>query len=183
MSITITIVTTANRTRRFTQTDPARVSEILDSLKRCTQLFSNRSLIVVSDDSTEIFCPAAITRIEIETDTDLTPYLPPGRNTNIRALELGEAPPPIIFDNQTLSIPADFFFEGGDSLNTWIEGPRPADAMERTMRITRLFEQPVVFYQPAKPGIGLMNPAVMTRSTLGAALTEAPTGAWHVKSA
>ena len=73
MSITITIVTTANRTRRFTQSDPARVSEILESLQRSAQLFANRSLIVVADESTEIFCPAAITRIEIETDIDLTP--------------------------------------------------------------------------------------------------------------
>jgi hypothetical protein len=55
--------------------------------------------------------------------------------------------------------------------------------MERTMRISRLFEQPVIFYQPTTPGIGLMNPAVMTRSTLGAAFSDAPTGSWHVKSA
>ena len=183
MSITITIVTTANRTRRFTQSDPARVSEILESLQRSAQLFANRSLIVVADESTEIFCPAAITRIEIETDIDLTPYLPPGRNTDIRTLDLGKTPPPIVLDNQTISIPADFFFEGGDSLNTWFEGARPADALERTMRITRLFEQPVIFYQPIMPGIGLMNPAVMTRCTLGAALTEAPSGAWQVKNA
>ncbi len=183
MSITITIVTTANRTRRFTQTDPVRIGEILDSLKRCTQLFSNRSLIVVSDNSTDVFSPSAITRIEIETDTDLTPYLPPGRNTNIRALALGETPPAIQLDDLNASVPADFFFEGGDSLNAWIEGPRPADAMERTMRITRLFEQPVIFYQPTTPGIGLMNPALMTRSTLGAAFSDSPTGTWHVKSA
>ncbi len=183
MSITLTIVTTANRTRRFTQSDPARIGEILDSLQRCSQLFSKRSLIVVADDSTEIFCPAAITRIEIETNIDLAPYLPPGKNTDIRTLDLGKTPPPIVLDNETISIPADFFFEGGDSLNTWLEGPRPADTMERTMRITRLFEQPIVFYQPITPGIGFMNPAVMTRCTLGAALTEAPTGAWHVKNA
>ena len=183
MSITITIVTTANRTRRFTQSEPARIGEILESLKRSAQLFSQRSLIIVADESTEIFCPATITRIEIETDIDLTPYLPPGKNTDIRTLDLGKTPPPIVLDNQTISIPADFFFAGGDSLNAWIEGPRPTDALERTMRITRLFEQSVIFYQPIMPGIGLINPAVMTRSTLGAALTEAPSGAWHVKNA
>ena len=182
MSITITIVTTANRSRRFTQSDPARISEILNSLKRCTQLFSNRSLIIVADNSAEIFFPSAITRIEFETDTDLTPHLPPGRNTDIRALALGETLPPIVVNQQHISTPADFFFEGGDSLNTWIEGSLSADPMERTMRITRLFEQPVIFYQLPVPGIGLMNPAVMTRSTLGVALSEAPTGAWHVKN-
>jgi len=182
MSITITIVTTANRTRRFTQSDPARVSDILESLKRCTQLFSSRSLVVVSDASTEIFCPAAITRIEIATSTDLTAYLPSARNTDIRALAVGETTPLATVDNQHLAIPADFFFEGGDSLSTWIEGARPSDAMERTMRISRLFEQAVIFYQPTTPGIGLMNPAVMTRSTLGVALDDAPAGAWHVKN-
>ena len=37
MSITLTIVTTANRTRRFKQSDPVRITEILESLKRCAQ--------------------------------------------------------------------------------------------------------------------------------------------------
>ena len=182
MSITITIVTTANRSRRFTQSDPVRIGELLDSLQRCTQLFSNRTLVVVSDTSTDIFCPAAITRIEIETTADLSAYLPPGRNNDIRALALGETLPPTQVDDQHIAIPTDFFFEGGDSLSTWLEGPRPTDAMARTMRITRLFEQSVIFYQPTVPGIGLMNPAVMTRATLGVALNEAPAGAWHVKN-
>lgn len=77
MSITLTIVTTANRTLRFTQSEPQQVSEILASLRRCTQLFSNRTLVVVSDTGTDVFSPASITRIEIETDADLSPYLPP----------------------------------------------------------------------------------------------------------
>ncbi|MDD2743580.1 MAG: hypothetical protein PHV02_15045 [Rhodocyclaceae bacterium] len=180
MSITLTIVTTANRSRRFKQSDPARITEILESLKRCAQLFSNRSLIVVSDTSTAIYSPSAITRIEIETGIDLTPYLPPARNTNIRALALGDPLPPTILNEQVVSVSADFFFAGGDTLSTWIENERPTDALERTMRITRLFEQPVIFYQPTAPGIGLINPAVMTSCTLGAALPDAPTGSWHL---
>ena len=183
MSITITIVTTANRTRRFKQSDPARINEILESLQRCSQLFSNRSLVVVSDSSTEIYNPSAITRIEIETGIDLTPYLPPGRNTNIRALALGDPLPETVLNEQKISVSADFYFEGGDNLSAWIENERPSDVLERTMRITRLFEQAVIFYQPTTPGIGLMNPAVMTRSTLGAQLPDAPSGSWHVQDA
>lgn len=184
MSITITIVTTANRTRRFIQSDPARINEILESLQRCSQLFSNRSLVVVSDNSTEIYCPSAITRIEIETGIDLAPYLPPGRNTNLRATGLGDPTPETILNEQKISVSADFYFEGGDSLCAWFENnERPKDALERTMRITRLFEQDVIFYQPTSPGIGLMNPAVMTRSTLGAQLPDAPSGSWHVQDA
>ncbi len=179
MSITITIVTTANRTRRFKQSDPQRINEILESLKRCSQLFASRSLIVVSDNSTDVFAPAAITRIEIETAIDLAPYLPPGRDTNIRAIGLGEASPPILLSEEIISVPADFFFEGGDTLSTWFENPRPADPIERTMRLSRFYEQSVIFYQPTTPGIGLMNPHVMTRTLIGAALPDVPTGSWH----
>ena len=183
MSITITIVTTANRTRRFKQSDPQRVTEILESLKRSAQLFTSRSLVIVADDSTDVFAPAAITRIEIETTIDLTPYLPPGRNTNIRALALGEMLPPTQLDEETIAVSADFFFAGGDTLSTWLENPRPADVIERTMRLSRLFEQTAIFYQPTTPGIGLMNPHVMTRTLIGAALPDAPTGSWHVSEA
>ena len=183
MSITITIVTTANRTRRFKQSDPQRINDILESLRRCTQLFTGRSLIVVSDNSTDIFAPAAITRIEIETEIDLTPYLPPGRNTNIRAIGLGESLPPVVLSEDMISVSADFFFEGGDTLPTWFENDRPADAMERTMRLSRLFEQAIVFYQPTRPGIGLMNPHVMTRTSIGAAMPDVPSGSWHATDA
>jgi hypothetical protein len=188
MSITITIVTTANRTRRFTQTDPVRIGEILDSLKRCTQLFSNRSLIVVSDNSTDVFSPSAITRIEIETDTDLTPYLPPGRNTNIRALALGETPPAIQLDDLNASVPADFFFEGGDTSECHLDRRAIAqlDAMPSARcSITRLFEQPVIIpYQPTTSGYRFDEPiALMTRSTASALphLTIRQAGTWHVK--
>ena len=183
MSITITIVTTAHRTRRFTQSDPARVSEILDSLKRCAQIFSGRTLVVVSESGTEIFSPAAITRIELESDIDLGAYLPPASNTDLRALAMGETPPIAQVDETHIATQIDFFFEGGDTLSIWAEGNRPTDALERTMRITRLFEQPIIFYRPLKPGIGFINPSVLTRAAIGVALNDAPTGAWHVKNA
>jgi len=183
MSITITIVTTANRTRRFTQSDPARVSEVLDSLKRCAQIFSNRTLVVVSESGTEVFCPAAITRIEFESDADLSAYLPHSSHTDLRALALGETPPTAQVNELYIATPIDFYFEGGDSLSVWAEGNRPNDAMERTMRITRLFEQPIIFYRPVNPGIGFINPSVLTRAAIGVVLNDAPTGTWHVKNA
>jgi hypothetical protein len=51
------------------------------------------------------------------------------------------------------------------------------------MQITRLFEQAIIPYHLGKPGIGFMNPATMTRASLGVSLDDAPAGAWQVKSA
>ncbi len=179
MSIILTLVTTANRTRRFKQSDPQRITEILESLGRCAQLFSQRSLVVAADHSTHIFSPASLTRIEIETSTDLTPYLPAGSNVTLRALALGEAIPEIEINDTLISVPIDLFFEGGDTLSMWLDNNRPADAIERTMRISRLFEQPVLIYRPTTPGIGLINPQAMTRAAVGAALPDVPAGSWY----
>lgn len=183
MSITISIVTTANRTLRFTQSEPARISEILSSLQRCTQLFSNQTLVVVSDTGTEVFSPASITRIEIETEADLTPYLPPAWEIPARALAPGENLTPALIDDHHIAARLDFFFAGGDTLATWFERKRPLGAAERTMQVTRLFEQPLIPYHPVRPGIGFMNPAALTRASLGIAMNDAPASAWHVKNA
>ena len=180
MPTKITIVTTANRTLRFTQSDPARISEIIESLKRCAQIFSKRTLVLVSDQGTEIFSPSAITRIEIETNVDLVPYLPPAMEISTRALALGETEPPSAMDEEHIATRVDFYFAGGDLLPTWFERPRPSGAADRTMQVTRLFEQSVIPYRLLTPGIGLMNPAVMTRASLGIAMSDLPTGAWHV---
>lgn len=183
MSITLTIVTTANRTLRFTQSEPQQVSEILASLRRCTQLFSNRTLVVVSDTGTDVFSPASITRIEIETDADLSPYLPPAWEIAARTLAPGERLAAAMVDDHHIAARIDFFFEGGDTLATWFERKRPLGAAERTMQIARLFEQPIIPYHPVNPGIGFMNPAAMTRASLGIVLNDAPASAWHVKNA
>ena len=183
MSITISIVTTANRLLRFVQTDPAQVSEILASLRRCTQIFSNRTLVVVSDTGTDVLSPASITRIEIATAADLAPYLPPAWEIAARALAPGEVAHPATVDDQHIATRIDFFFEGGDTLATWFDRKRPTGAAERTMQITRLFEQPIIPYHLTGPGIGFMNPAAMTRASLGVAMNDAPANAWHVKNA
>jgi hypothetical protein len=183
MSIAITIVTTANRTLHFKQSDPTHVDEILSSLRRCNNLFTNRTLVVVSDTGTEVFSPRSITRIEIQTDADLSPYLPAAWEVSATAMGPGEAPPATKLDDDHVAAKIDFFFEGGDSLSTWFERKRPSGIAERAMQITRLFEQAIIPYHLGKPGIGFMNPGTMTRASLGISLDDAPAGAWQVKSA
>lgn len=183
MSLAITIVTTANRSRRFFQTEPAHVAGILDSLKRCGQLFSSPSLIIVSDTATEVFNPKSIARLEIETQIDLAPYLPPPWDLSILAIDPDALTGEGYVDNENLSTRVDFFFEGGATLAAWAEGPQPVGTMERTARITRIFEQPVIPYRPLKPGIGFINPAAMTRARIGVAADHPPAGCWYANEA
>ena len=37
--------------------------------------------------------------------------------------------------------------------------------------------------RPVNPGIGFINPSVLTRAAIGVVLNDAPTGTWHVKNA
>jgi hypothetical protein len=135
MSITITIVTTANRTRRFTQSDPARVSEILDSLRRCAQLFSSRSLgrrLRMPAPKYSARQPSRASRFE--TDTDLTPYLPHGQPHRYSRPRAGRnAADHRVFNRQPNHRDAEptSIFEGGDSLNTW-SGPKARDRTDAT---------------------------------------------------
>lgn len=46
MSITVTVITTANRIRRFTLNDQNSIDTLLDKLKRSAQLFSGKPLII-----------------------------------------------------------------------------------------------------------------------------------------
>jgi hypothetical protein len=183
MSIVINITTTANRTRRFTQTDSASVQEILDSFKHSGQLFSNRTLIISSADATEIFAPAAITRIEIETQLDLTPYLPQHVETRLSLIPEGSTLPPTEVSDTHFSGRADFFFQGGDTVPIWISGPRPSGAYERLSNLTRLFEKPVLLYSLPAGGVGFMNPHVMTRAVVAAGMDVLPAGAWRLNAA
>jgi hypothetical protein len=184
MSLAITIVTTANRTRRFFQADPARVADILESLRRCGQLFTNHSLVIVADQATEVFQPKAITRIEIETQIDLGPWLPPAWDeAGICALPPDSLTGSGSLDDEGLSSRMDFHFEGGDMLHAWIERRHEAGFAERTSRLTHLFERPCIPYRPLTPGVGFLNPAAMTRFTLGVAATHPPAGAWHLSEA
>jgi hypothetical protein len=184
MSLAITIVTTANRTRRFVQSDPAQIGNILDSLQRAAQWFKQGTLIVVSNDSTEVFNPASITRIEIETAIDLTPYLPSAWKLDaMLALSPDAVTPPGHVNEESLPMRIDFFFEGGDTLPVWFSNPDPGSEAERKARTTHLFDQPVMPYRPLQPGIGLINPAAMTRARLGITALYPPKSAWFANEA
>ncbi|HEX6736032.1 MAG TPA: hypothetical protein VF096_14590 [Azonexus sp.] len=183
MSLVMSIVTTANRTRRFTQTDPAQIAEILGSLKRAAIIFSARSLVVAGEHSTELFSPRAITRIEIETALDLSPYLPPAWVPDIRALGPTDVTGDSRIDDQHIASRVDCFFEGGDTLATWIESGRPGSHSERSQRLVSLFEQPLISYLPSAGGIGLINPANLTRLQFATTLSDPPAGAWHLREA
>ncbi|HTN94221.1 MAG TPA: hypothetical protein VMJ33_06560 [Gallionella sp.] len=186
MSIAINVITTANHTRHFTQQDGDRINEILKSLANSGKLFSSRVLIFGSATETEIFSPSSITRIEIVTKQDLTEFLPKqpaiGKMTitSLSADAMDKTRQSHIDDNN-VSGRIDFFFEGGDTLPTWIEGIRPSDSTERMMNLTRLFEQPVLLYKLPQGGIGLMNPGVMTRAVIKSGALSLPSGAWRVE--
>ena len=76
MAISITVITTANRARRFLQTEVARIEPILDSFRRSGQIFSGKPLIIGSERQTEVFAAASIACVEIETDRDLSEHFP-----------------------------------------------------------------------------------------------------------
>lgn len=180
MSLAITIVTTANRTRRFFQTDPARVTGILESLKRYNQLFTNSALVIVTDDGTEVFNPKAIARIEIETQIDLAPWLPLAWDeAGISAIEADALSGVGLLDDAGLSSRMDLYFEGGATLAAWIERQHGGSVAERTSRLTHLFEKPCIPYRPVNAGVGFINPAAMTRFVLGVAAEHPPAGAWY----
>lgn len=186
MSIAINVITTANRTRCFTQQDDDRIHEILSSLRHCGQLFSSRVLIFGSANETEIFSPSSITRIEILTTRDLAEFLPMQLTTakmTMTALsaDASDKTPESQVDDNHAAGRADFFFEGGDTLPVWLEGLRPSDSTERLMNLTRLFEHSVLAYKLPQGGIGLMNPNVMTRVVFKSGGLDLPSNAWRVE--
>jgi hypothetical protein len=186
MSIAINVITTANRTRCFTQQNEGHIHEIFKNLGGCVQLFSSRVLIFGSETETEIFSPSSITRIEIVTERDLTEFLPKQlamekvKMTALSSAALANAPESRA-DEAQVAGRANFFFEGGDMLMVWLEGARPSAEMERLMNLTRLFEQPVIIYKLPQGGIGLMNPSVMTRVLFKAGGVTLPGNAWRVE--
>jgi hypothetical protein len=186
MSIAVNVTTTANRTRCFIQSSDDRIREIFSNLGRCGQIFSSRVLILGSVSETEIFSPSSITRIEIVTTRDLTEFLPKNLmmgKTTIAALPAAslDNTPESHYDDNQIAGRVDFFFEGGDTLPTWIEGIRPRDSTQRLMNLTTLFEQPVILYKLPQGGIGLMNPSVMTRAVFKGGGLELPSVAWCVE--
>ena len=181
MPFNVTIVTTANRIRRYTQTDRLCIQEVLDALHRSGQLFASRTLIIGSDRETEIFTPSAITRVEFAVDQNLDAYLPPGGRFQMRKIAEGETPETQISDTD-FSGRVDFFFAGGDTVALLVSGPRTNDASGRLMNLTRLFEQAVLHYELPGGGIGLVNPANLTRIQISAGVEKLPAGSWQLEA-
>ena len=180
MATSITVITTANRARRFAQTDDASMDQILDSLKRSGQLFSGKPLIIGSAAQTEVFSASAIACVEIETDRDLSDYVPSPLNLTLTALTPEQRTEPFAggLEGDNFKVRIEFFFVGGYALYTTAEGVRKAALAERLMNLTGLFERPVINYRLAQGGIGLMNPHAMTRFVINPGVPDLPRDAW-----
>jgi hypothetical protein len=180
MATSITVITTANRARRFAQSDDASMDQILDSLKRSGQLFAGKPLIIGSTAQTEVFSASAIACVEIETDRDLSDHVPNPLNLTLTALTPEQRAEPFAggLEGDNFKVRIEFFFVGGYSLYTSAEGVRKAALAERLMNLTGLFERPVINYRLAQGGVGLMNPHAMTRFVINPGVPDLPRDAW-----
>ena len=180
MTSNITVITTANRARRFVPTDEGRLEAIIDSLRRSGQLFSGKPLIIGAGAQTEVFAAAAIACIEIETARDLEEYLPSQHNLSLTALTPEQRAEPFVggLDGDHFSVRIEFFFTGGHALYMAAAGVRKPALAERLMNLTGLFERPALHYRLAQGGIGLMNPRAMTRFLISPGVPDLPSDAW-----
>lgn len=181
MLATITIVTTANRHRVFAQNDRPAFEDLCAGLQRYQQIFQRKTLILASSGETEVFLPASLTRIEIQTGEDLGQYLPGTPDSVVKAIDpglpvIGQSAAPGFFSGRV-----DFFFQGGDSLATWVEGPLASNLVDRIANYNNMFNQGVVTYLPQAGGIGFMNPAMMTRVVVHAGAHLVPNDAWRAE--
>lgn len=180
MSIAVTIHTIANRVHRYVQSDEHEVHSLLETLRLSGQLFSHRTMIIGSPQGTVIFAPTTITRIEIETARDLRSFLPQLAETQLTLIPKGAGNPVPEISDTHLSSRIDCFFEGSDAVALWLAGPRPNSDSDRMMRITRLFEQPVITYRLPMGGAGFINPARITEVRIAAPPDKLPAGAWQL---
>ena len=180
MTIGITVITTANRARRFLQNDAASIDQIVQGLGRSGQIFSGKPLIIGSASQTEVFSPHAIACVEIETSRDLSAHVPTSLNLTLTALTAAQLDLPFASGSDAEHVKAriDFYFAGGHVLYTSAEGVRKTALAERLMNLTSLFERPVIPYRLAQGGIGLMNPHAMTRFIITPGVPDLPRDAW-----
>ena len=179
MPLTVIVMTTDRRIQKFQCTNEDGRKTIEDSLAQCARLFSNKSLIIAADDTTHVFKPQAVTRIEIESDTLLSvPSMNQGK-PSIRSIDPNAPTPEPFLNQQSFAGKVDLYFENGDVLSVWIEGDRPTERAERLMNLTRIFDQPCVPYSLHQGGVGLINPATLIRIQLNAPL-DLPSGSWNL---
>lgn len=181
MFATITIVTTANRQRTFVMNDRQAFDDLTVSLQRYQLLFRRKTLILASDRETEIFLPSSLTRIEIQSGEDIFRSLPgTAQDSVITAIDSDQPLPKQQQAADFFSGRVDFFFQGGDNLATWIDGPLASHQVERVANFNNVFDQGVITYIPRAGGIGFMNPEVMTRMLVNAGARVLPADAWRV---
>jgi hypothetical protein len=185
MAINITVITTANRMRRFVQTDVASIDRICESLKRSSQIFSGKLLIIGSASQTEVFSAASIACLEIETTLDLGDYVASPGNLSLTALTPAQRAEPFEgkLEGEHFMLRVDFFFTGGHLLAALAEGVRKPALAERLMSLTSLFARPVISYRLAQGGVGLMNPHAMTRFVTTPGVPDLPRDAWVAEAA
>lgn len=168
MSLSIKIVTTANRTRFFYQSNDDTAKATIERLTKSSAVFSGLSLVISSSLQTEVFSPKRIAIIEMDADSDLSSHL---NTTNLQITALkSERGDQFSYDleavvNQRFKV--DFYFVGGFVLSTEVVlTDVDASLADRTRWVAQLFEQPVIAYQSSNGGVGLMNPLAMTRTVI-----------------
>lgn len=167
MPLSIKIVTTANRTRFFHQSDERQVAKSIAMLTGTTNIYATSSLLLSSALQAEVFSPRRIALIEL--DGDSTPANRPGQSdVRITAIDPDDSAPVYELNEGAAGrFRVDFFFVGGYVLSTRVEVDNAeATFADRARRVTRLFEVPLIGYTSANGGVGLMNPSAMTRAVI-----------------
>lgn len=167
MSLSIKIVTTANSTRHFHQSDEKQVAYSVSALTGVTNVYKGASLVFSSNLQSEIFSPRRIALIELAGETVPAPRAGQG-NTEITAIGDDDATPEYnLFGEEYGTFRVDFFFVGGYVLRTKvIVDNTEATFADRTWRIAQLFETPLIWYRSANGGVGLINPSTLTRAII-----------------
>lgn len=180
MAIGITVITTANCVRRFLQTDEAAIEQTIAGLKRSSQMFTGKPLIVGSAAQTEVFARASIACVEFEAARDLSAYVASPLNLELSVLTPAQLAQPVAgeVEGEHFRVRIDFCFAGGHVLHTLAEGIRQPALAERLMNLTSFLERPVMNYRSAQGGVGLMNPAAITRFVITPGATDLPRDAW-----
>ena len=167
MPLSIKIVTTANRTRFFHQSDEQQMAKSVVLLAGATNIFASSSLLLSSTLQAEVFSPRRIALIEL--DGDVTPANRQGQlDVLITATDPDDRTPAFDLDDEAgLRFRVDFYFVGGYVLSTRVEVDNAeATFADRTWRVTQLFDVPLIWYTSAGGGVGLMNPSNMTRAVI-----------------
>ena len=181
MPLSIKIVTTANKTRFFHQSDEQQMAKSVALLAGATNIFASSSLLLSSTLQAEVFSPRRIALIELEGECGAV-NKPGQHDVRITANDPDDGAPAFDLDDDAgLRFRVDFFFVGGYVLSTRVEVDNAeATFADRTRRVTQLFDVPLIWYTSAGGGVGLMNPSNMTRAVITPASGIMPADALQV---